>query len=94
MMFKQKILKEEVFKFMLALCVSIIPSIIIALLGLTTSDTIEIIAIVWLVVFLPIVLCMIFMAYWYLEWYYIFDDRIEAKNIFGNKNTVYFSDVF
>ncbi len=44
-------------------------------------------------IFLPILILMILIGFKNLEWYCIYDDHIEVRNIYGMKNSVYFNNV-
>lgn len=45
------------------------------------------------ILFLPIILLSLLWDFWYLEWYYVYEDHIEVRTIYGIKNIVYYSNV-
>lgn len=93
MIFKQKVLKEEILKLILSLINIAVPFIVIGVWVIINEDSIMPFLVFTLVLFLPTFLLALLLSLAQLEWYYIYMDRIEAKNIFGIKNTVYFDDV-
>lgn len=46
-----------------------------------------------IIIILPILLLIIFIGINNLEWYYIYNDHIEARNLYGIKNTVFYDNV-
>lgn len=93
MIFKQKALKEhKIFSIFLIACISIIFLSIILFLLIRGDDAREVIAFS-LGLFLPAFLILCLCSISILEWYYIYDDRIEARGINGIINVVYFEDV-
>ena len=93
MVFKQGVLKEEKIKFTLSLCAVAFPYIIIIVYSLLYHSEFESFATFLLVFFFSIFLLLIFMGIKNLEWYCIFDDRIEARCIYGVKNSVHYDEV-
>ena len=92
MVFKQKTLLEEKFKFSVVLIGNFFMFLVILIYCLVNGEKFKYIcALIFLFLFLfvPIIL----VGFRYLEYFYIYDDRIEARNIFGIKNVVYFRDV-
>lgn len=93
MVLKQRILKEEIIKLLLSLIGITIPFLAIGFLVITNKDTVQLFLVFILVLYLPVFLLGLLLGALQLEWYFIYTDRIEAKGIFGVKNTVYFQDV-
>lgn len=100
MVFKQGVLKEEKFKFFSGLILGgLFPYIVIVILGLVDSAPIEVdsapieFILIFSLLFFPIILLGILIGMNYLEWYYIFDDRIEVRCPYGIKNSVYYDKV-
>ena len=89
MIFKQAILKEEKIKFGIGVGSVAFVELLIFVLELTHGDFMFRLS----VIFLPCLVLMICIGLNYLEWYCIFDDRIEAKCIYGVKNAVYYNEV-
>ena len=93
MVFKQGVLKEEKFKFFSGLILGgLFPYIVIVILGLVDSAPVDSAPIEFILIFsllfFPIILLAILIGMNYLEWYYIFDDRIEVRCPYGIKNSV------
>ena len=93
MVFKQNVLKEE----KLRIAITLIPIFFLSLIGilycLGNTDNIEVLITFLLVFYLPIFLLMLFLALIDLEWFHIYEDRIEVRYILGKKNIVYFDKV-
>ena len=93
MIFKQKILKEQKIGFFAE--VFIFTAILVAFLVLTQNvypldfPTLLLIIFVYLIVLVPLLLIPLRD----MEWYYVYKDRIEVRNVFGLRNTVYFKQV-
>lgn len=93
MIFKQNILKEEKIKLLIVvLCVFTLFISILAI-GLIKNENPKLLIFVLSIIFFPIFILMILVGFKYLEWYCIYDDHIEARNIYGVINTVYFYNV-
>lgn len=93
MIFKQKVLKEEKIKFILFLtcvAVSYVANLVIILINM---DDIKLFILFSIIFYFPILLLTIVIGSFYLEWYYIYYDHIEVRNVYGIKNTVYFCNV-
>lgn len=92
MVFKQKTLLEEKLKFSVVLIGIFLMFLVILIYCLVNGEKFKDICtliFLFLFLFVPIIL----VGSRYLEYFYIYDDRIEARNIFGIKNVVYFRDV-
>ena len=93
MIFKQKILKEQKIGFFV--CVFAFTAILVAFLFFTQNvypidfPTLLLIIFVYVIAVLPNLLIQLRD----MEWYCIYKDRIEARNVFGLRNTVYFKQV-
>lgn len=92
MIFKQGVLKEEKIKFSLLIICVLIPYLIIVL-NTIYHDNIKLLITFSLIFFLPLFLLILFFGLINLEWFCIYNDRIEAKSIFGTKNVVYYNKV-
>ena len=93
MIFRQKILKEEKIKFaILNLCVTL-PWIILIFVSLRSKEEFKTMVGFTLIAYLPLFILSLILSLKNLEWYDVFEDRIEAKGIGGIKNIVYFKDV-
>lgn len=93
MIFKQKVLKEEKIKFVIVIACVTILYVFISIISLIKNYEVKFLILLFLVISLPIFLLLILIGLKYLEWYYIYDDHIEVRNIYGVKNTVYFNNV-
>ena len=93
MVFKQNVLKEEKLK----IAIAVIPIFFLSLIGilycLGNTDNIEVLITFLLVFYLPMFLLMLLLGLINLEWFHIYEDRIEVRYIFGKKNIVYFDKV-
>ena len=93
MVFRQGVLKEEKIKFLIAVIGVMIPYATIAIISLVRHEKLDEAAMFLLIIFLPIFVLTVLFASVYLEWFYIYDDRIEARFVFGRKNVVFFDSV-
>ncbi len=91
MLFKQKVLKEEWIKFALGNGGVLLLPCALTAYGLIVQRNMH--ALLLLLLFSPLFLAVCLFSASYLEWFHIYDDRIEARSIFGIKNVVYFRDV-
>lgn len=98
MLFKQKCSKylKEIMGFTTCvisiLIIAFIFAVIILPTDFTDSRAVEDM-VLGLVLFSPMIITLLICPFAQLEWFLIFEDRIEARGIFGIKNTVYFSKV-
>lgn len=93
MIFKQGVLKEEKIKFIIVLSCVLIPFIALMILNLLDNENIRLSKVFLLVLYLPILFLFVLLGLRNLEWYYIYNDKIEARNIFGIKNIIHYKDV-
>ena len=93
MIFKQKVLKEEKIKFGMGLACVAIPYVIMALIDIIRDNEVEDLLLFYLIFVVPIFLLLVLMGLSNLERYYIYDDHIEVRNIYGKKNSVFFKNV-
>lgn len=93
MLFKQNVLKEEIIKFLIVVIGVLTIYIPIIIIGLLTEENPILLLFVLSIIFFPILILMILIGLIYLEWYYIYDDHIEVRNIYGKKNSVFFNNV-
>ena len=93
MVFKQSVLKEEIIKFLIVVIGVISIYIAILVIGLITEEDPKLMVFGLSIIFIPILISMILIGFKYLEWYCIYDDHIEVRNIYGKKNSVFFNNV-
>ena len=94
MIFKQNVLKEEILKFLSGVIGGgLIPYIALIIIALTREENPEFALLFFSIILIPILILMILMGFIYLEWYCIYDDHIEVRNIYGKKNSVFFNNV-
>ena len=94
MIFKQNVLKEEIIKFLIGVMGVLTVYIAIIIIGLITEENPKLLLFVSSIIFFPILILMILIGFKYLEWYCIYDDHIEVRNIYGKKNSVFFNNVY
>ena len=92
MIFKQGVLKEEKIKFLIAISAPFIPFFVVSVIGIVQGE-IQSVLVFSLVFLVPLFSVAVLGGLTNLEWFYIYDDRIEARYIFGIKNIVYFDNV-
>lgn len=93
MIFKQNVLKEEIIKFLIVVIGVLTIFISIIVIGLITEENPELLLFSLSIIFIPILILMILIGFKNLEWYCIYDDHIEVRNIYGKKNSVFFNNV-
>ncbi len=93
MNFKQGVLREEKIKFFSTIIGASVPYIALAIGGLIRQEDLKCSITFLLVIFLPVFSLLLLFGLVNLEWFYIYEDRIEARYIFGIKNIVYFDNV-
>lgn len=93
MIFKQNVLKEEKIKFIILITCIAVPYVAIAIINFINQYEIKFFITLLIIFFLPILLLIIFIGINNLEWYYIYNDCIESRNLYGIKNTVFFENV-
>lgn len=93
MIFKQGILKEEKIKFGIITCSITVIYIIIIILSLINKTELKLLTTYLIIFAIPVYLLLILIEMKNMEWYYIYKDRIEARNIFGVKNIVYYNNI-
>ena len=93
MIFKQNVLKEEIIKFLIGVIGVLTIYISIIVIGLITEENPELLLFSLSIIFIPILILMVLIGFKYLEWYCIYDDHIEVRNIYGKKNSVFFNNV-
>lgn len=93
MVFKQSVLKEEIIKFLIVVIGVISIYIAILVIGLITEEDPKLMVFGLSIIFIPILISMILIGFKYLEWYCIYDDHIEVRNIYGKINSVFFNNV-
>ena len=93
MVFKQGVLYEEKIKFLIAIISVSIPYIAIAIISLIFQEDLKYLMTFISIFFLPLFCLVLLLGSINLEWFYVYEDRIEARYIFGIKNVVYFHNV-
>ena len=93
MIFKQNVLKEEIIKFLIVNISVLTIFISIIAICLIREENPELLLFTFSIIFIPILILMILIGLKYLEWYCIYDDHIEVRNIYGKKNSVFFNNV-
>ena len=92
MIFKQKVLKEEKIKLLIVTICSVLPLVVIIVYALIRREDFKSIMAV-IVMFLPIYFLLALLGLRYLEYYCVYADHIEVRNVYGIVNSVYFSNV-
>jgi hypothetical protein len=93
MIYRQGVSREEKIKFTLfSSCISI-PWIVLSTILLLKGISITLITILISIFYLPAFFVFVLLSSMNFEWFCVYDDRIEAKCIWGRKNRVYFKDV-
>ena len=93
MIFKQNVLKEEIIKFLIVVIGDLAIYIAIIIIGLITEENPKLLLFSLSIIFIPILILMILIGFKYLEWYCIYDDHIEVRNIYGKINSVFYNNV-
>ncbi len=88
----QKIQREEIIKYIVVIAAVTLPVVIIDILIIIRGENVKELLIL-LALILPVYIPTVLLGANQLEWYCLYDDRIEAKGILGIKNTVYYNDV-
>ncbi len=87
---KQGPAKEEWFKFFLLTACILLPLIVSYIICLVRQEDMVVLLTFATIVYLPFVIITVLISLIYLEYFYIYDDRIEARCIYGLKNIAYF----
>ena len=93
MIFKQNVLKEEIIKFLIVVIGVLTPYIAIIVICLIKEENPKLLLFGSSIIFFPILILTILIGFKYLEWYCIYDDHIEVRNIYGKINSVFFNNV-
>ena len=91
--FKQGVSKEEKIKFFSVISCVAIPYVVIIIINAMYQYDMKALIVFLLMCFFPLFVLTILMGMNYLEWYCIYDDRIEVRCPFGKKNVVYYNNV-
>ena len=86
MIFKQNVLKEEIIYFLILVICVLTPYISIIVIGLIREENPKFMLFILSIMFMPLLILTILIGFKYLEWYCIYEDRIEVRNIYGEKN--------
>lgn len=92
MVFKQGVLKEEKIKFLIAIIAPFIPFFVVSVIGIVQGE-IQSVLVFSLIFLVPLFSLILLFGLMNLEWFNIYEDRIEARYLFGIKNIVYFDNV-
>lgn len=92
LVYKQNIAKEELWKFLPPQVAILVGYLSLMILGIVRDGERETVIVFAGVLLIPILLNVIVGLY-YLEWFCVYTDRIEAKSIYGIKNIVYFRNI-
>ena len=82
MIFKQNVLKEEIIYFLILVICVLTPYISIIVIGIIREENLEFMLIILSIMFIPLLILTILIGLKYLEWYCIYDDHIEVRNIY------------
>ena len=93
MIFKQNVLKEEIIKLGIVILCVCIPWIVIMIMGFMENDESNLLILMLLIILLPILLLILLIGLKNLEWFNIYDDRIDVRNIYGVKNSVSYDKI-
>ena len=93
MIFKQNVLKEEIIKFLIVVISVLTVYTSIIVICLIKEENPELLLFLLSIIFFPILILIILIGFKYLEWYCIYDDHIEVRNIYGKINSVFFNNV-
>lgn len=83
MIFKQSILKEEKIKFLSPIIAVLIISLAILIIDIIKKDNLKLFIIFSLIFIFPILIILILLGLKNLEWFHIYEDKIEARCLFG-----------
>ena len=93
MIFKQNVLKEEIIYFLILVICVLTPYISIIVIGLIREENPKFMLFILSIMFIPLLILTILIGFKYLEWYCIYDDHIEVRNIYGKINSVFYNNV-
>lgn len=93
MIFKQKVLKEEKVKFGIIISCVVIPYVSIAIINFINQYNFRMFLTIILIALLPILIIILLIGFKNLEWYYVYNNKIEVRTIYGIKNIVFYDKV-
>lgn len=93
MIFKQGVLKEEKIKFCIGLTCVFVPLIFLIIFILINENESKKLVFLLLMLYAPTIISIIIVGLKNFEWYFIYDDRIEVRCIFGIKNVVFYDKI-
>ena len=93
MVFKQGIPKEEKTKFFVGNLCIFIPFFVLTAIFVFNSDNICGWLLFSLLTFGPLFVAALFISIHQLEWFSVYRDRIDVRNVFGVKNMVFYENV-
>lgn len=93
MLFRQRIMKQKIILCIVTNLITFILFGVVLLIGVMQGEAnITAAVLVATLCFIPLFLALL-LSLNELEWYDVYEDRIEAKCIFGGKNIVYYHEV-
>lgn len=93
MVFKQGILREEKMKFFVGNLCILVPFFALIAILVFNGDNISGWLLFSLLTFWPLFVAALFISIYQLEWFSVYHDRIDVRNVFGVKNTVFYETV-
>ena len=93
MVFKQGILREKIMKFFVGNLCILVPFFVLTAIIAFKSDNISGWLLFSLLTFGPLFVAALFISIYQLEWFSVYHDRIDVRNVFGVKNTVFYETV-
>ncbi len=93
MIFKQKVLKEEKIKLGIIISCVVIPYVAIAIINFINQYNFRMFITIFLIALLPILIIILLIGFKNLEWYIVYNNKIEVRNIYGIKNIVFYDSV-
>ena len=93
MIFKQKVLKEEKIKLGIIISCVVIPYVAIAIINFINQYNFRMFITIFLIALFPILIIILLIGFKNLEWYIVYNNKIEVRNIYGIKNIVFYDSV-
>lgn len=93
MIFKQKVLKEEKIKLGIIISCVVIPYVAIAIINFINQYNFRMFITIFLIALFPILIKILLIGFKNLEWYIVYNNKIEVRNIYGIKNIVFYDSV-
>lgn len=93
MIFKQKVLKEEKIKLGIIISCVVIPYVAITIINFINQYNFRMFITIFLIALFPILIIILLIGFKNLEWYIVYNNKIEVRNIYGIKNIVFYDSV-